>query len=73
MVRLKKVGGWLLEWNTDRPSIVWAIPEYLKTIKRSDSGILYNNGAIAWDWPDSTPLYVREAAHRFIVKCRNEH
>lgn len=72
MIKLQKVGGWLLEWRSDRPHTVWAIPEYLKTIKRSDSGILYDNGAMAWNWPESTPAYVRHTAYQFIVKCRRE-
>lgn len=69
----KRVGGWLLEWEPHRPATVWAIPEYLKRWKRSDSGILYDNGAMAWDWPDSTPAYVRQVAPAFIVECRTQH
>lgn len=72
MKKIKRVGNWILEWDSSRPATVWAIPEYLKTIKRSDSGILYDNGAMAWNWPESTPLYVRNAALPFIIKCQGE-
>ena len=69
---IRKVGAWILEWDSARPNTVWAIPEYLKGFKRSDSGILYDNGNMAWDYPDSTPAYVRNVAAQFVRKCQGK-
>lgn len=70
----KRVGGWLLEWEPHRPATVWAIPEYLKTWKRSSSGIYYgedSNPRMGWDLP-IPPAYVRTAALSFIQQI-NTH
>lgn len=77
----KRVGGWVLEWEPYRPNTVWAIPEHLKTFKRADSGILYGTSWVdevpsyhmGWDWPDSTPAYVRQVAPAFIIQCQTQH
>jgi hypothetical protein len=67
-----RVGAWILEWKPARPNTVWAIPERLKGFKRSDSGILYDDGTMAWDFPDSTPPYVRSVAPQFVRKCQGK-
>jgi hypothetical protein len=70
-VTFRRVGNWILEWESTRPNTVWAIPEYLKLITYSDSGILYDSGTMAWNYPERIPAYVRNAAPSFIVKCQN--
>jgi hypothetical protein len=68
----KRVGNWVLEWDSTRPSSVWAIPEYLKTIKYSDNGIMYDDGTMAWNFPERIPQSVRNAAPQFIRKSQGK-
>jgi len=70
-VTFRRVGNWILEWESTRPNTVWAIPEHLKLITYSDSGILYDNGTMAWNYPERIPAYVRNVAPSFITKCQN--
>ena len=72
MIKRKRIGAWVLEWHANRPSIVWALPEYLKNHRCADSGILYDNGTMAWDRWYGTPPYVRNAAKLFVEKCQRE-
>lgn len=71
-MKTKRIGNWILEWQPERPSLVWAIPQYTKTLTRGDSGIMYDDGTMAWDYPDMTPLSVRTAAPQFIRKCQDK-
>jgi len=62
--RWYRVGGWELEWSPDRPSILWAIPQHLKTFVRTSGGIYYGEDydqKMGWDFP-VPPAYVRTAA-----------
>jgi hypothetical protein len=71
----RRVGGWLLEWHPSRPGLVWAIPEYLKTWKRSSSGVYYGEDSsprMGWDLP-IPPAYVRQVAPAFVIQCQTQH
>jgi hypothetical protein len=47
------VGNWVLEWQTDRPSIVWVISNHRHYPRRSQSVIQYGDGTLGWDYlPD---------------------
>lgn len=69
----KRVGGWVLEWDPARPGGVWAIPRHLRRATRADRGVMYETGAMGWDWPDRTPAYVRDAAPSFLARCQGNH
>lgn len=71
-MKTKRVGNWILEWDPKRPHGVWAVPEYLKTIKLTDRGVMYDDGRMGWDRPESTPASVRNAAPQFIRKCQGK-
>ena len=71
----RRVGGWLLEWHPSRPGLVWAIPEYLKTWKRSSSGVYYGEDSsprMGWDLP-IPPAYVRQVAPAFLIQCQQQN
>lgn len=71
----RRVGGWLLEWHPSRSGLVWAIPEYLKTWKRSSSGVYYgenSNPRMGWDLP-IPPAYVRQVAPAFLIQCQQQN
>ncbi len=72
MVR-KRVGGWQLQWHPSRPELCWAIPEYLKTFRRCESGIMYDDGRIAWDTEWGVPQYVKSKVSAFIIECQQKH
>jgi hypothetical protein len=69
----RRVGGWLLEWHPSRPGLCWAIPEYLKTFRRCESGIMYDDGRIAWDTHYGVPQYVKSKVSAFIIECQQKH
>jgi hypothetical protein len=69
-VTFRRVGNWVLEWDSTRPSSVQATPEFTKTKTYSDSGVMYDNGTVAWDFPERIPQYVRNVAPAFIRKCQ---
>jgi hypothetical protein len=69
----KRVGGWLLEWHPSRPGLCWAIPEYLKTFRQCESGVMYDDGRIAWDTHWGVPQYVKSKVSAFIIECQQKH
>ena len=71
-VTLKRVGNWILEWESTRPNTVWAIPEYLTSTVTGGNGIMYDDGTMAWDNPYKVPAYVRNAAPQFMRKCQGK-
>ena len=68
----RRVGGWVLEWDSTRASTAWAIPEHLKTTVIGGHGIMYDDGTMAWDNPYKVPEYVRGVAPQFIRKCQGK-
>jgi hypothetical protein len=73
-LRRYRVGGWVLEWSPDRPFILWAIPEHLKTWVRTSGGIYYGEESeqkMGWDFP-VPPKYVRTAALSIIRELAKE-
>jgi hypothetical protein len=68
----KRVGNWVLQWEPTRPKTVWAVPEYLVSAVCGCSGIMYDDGTMAWDNPYKVPAYVRNAAPQFVRKCQGK-
>jgi hypothetical protein len=62
--------NWILEWVSTRPNSVWAIPAFTKSKTFSDSGIMYDNGTVAWNFPERIPQTLRNVAPAFIRKCQ---
>ena len=58
------VKGWVLEYSSDKPYTIWAVPEGLKTFRQASGGIYYGEDMaqkMGWDLP-VPPAYVRTAA-----------
>ena len=68
----RRVGGWVLEWDSTRASTAWAVPEHLKTTVIGGHGVMYDDGTMAWDNPYKVPAYVRNAAPQFIRRCQGK-
>jgi hypothetical protein len=64
MKQTKKVGNWILEWESWRHNSVWVISNHRCQWRTSQSAIRYNDGTWGWDYtPDKG---VREAVHIFM-------
>lgn len=61
----RKVGAWDLSYDSSRPNTV-----YVDGPRWSDSGIMYHDGRVAWDFPERVPQTVRKAAAAMIRKGR---
>jgi hypothetical protein len=48
------------------------VPEYLVSAVCGCSGIMYDDGTMAWDNPYKVPAYVRNAAPQFMRKCQGK-
>ena len=70
---LRRVGGWLLEWDSTRPNSCWVIPEYLQGHRLTEHAVQYPNGSIGWDYHANTPAYVRARVSAFITGCQQKH
>ena len=68
-MKFRRVGDWVLEWNSESPRTVLAHPEYLKINRMTCDGLLWDSGVIAWDYPERVPAYVRNVAAGFVRKC----
>jgi hypothetical protein len=69
----KRIGGWQLQWHPSRPSLCWAIPEYLKTFRRCESAVMYDDGRLGWDTQYGVPQYVKSKVAAFIIDCQQKH
>ena len=71
-IQTQRVGNWLLAWDLQKPNTVHAIPEFTKTRTFSDSAIMYEDGTMAWNFPERIPQSVRNAAPQFIRKSQGK-
>lgn len=76
MKRTKELSNWVLEWNSDRPNTIWAIPVHANPCGYlATSAIDYGfetaaTARIAWD--TVPPQFVREATRRFFDELEDE-
>jgi hypothetical protein len=64
MKQTKKVGNWILEWESHRPNTVWVISNHRCQWRTSQSAIRYDDGSWGWDYtPDKG---VRKAVATFM-------
>jgi hypothetical protein len=70
-VTFRRVGNWLMEYDSTKPNTVYSYPEFTKTKTFGDSGVMYDNGTMAWNFPERIPQYVRNVAPAFIRKCQS--
>lgn len=71
-VTLRRVGNWILEWDSTQPRTVIAHGEYMKINVMATNGIMYEDGTFAWEYPERLPARVRNAAPQFIRKCQGK-
>lgn len=68
MKHQRLAGNWILEWQQDRPSIIWVISNHRLCPRRSQSAIQYDDGTFGWDYlPDKN---VEFSVKKFMVDIK---
>ena len=60
--------GWVLQWAPNRPRTIWIEHESF-----SDSAIRYDDGRIAYDWPERIPKSVKDEVRKIYNRILRQH